>query len=96
MTKATYNDSCLITGEKMQKIINLGMHPYADTFVSEDQLSMTEPVFPLECLLNPNSGQIQLAYITNAYDRYNLYSYSYTSSNSNFAKVSEATQPLSL
>lgn len=86
MTKATYNDSCLITGEKMQKIINLGMHPYADTFVSEDQLSMTEPVFPLECLLNPNSGQIQLAYITNAYDRYNLYSYSYTSSNSNFAK----------
>jgi SAM-dependent methyltransferase len=85
-TKSIYNDSCLISGEKMQKILNLGMHPYADTFVSEDQLTMTEPVFPLECLLNPNTGQVQLANITNAFDRYNLYAYSYTSANSNFAK----------
>lgn len=85
-TNTTFNDKCLITGEKMQKILDFGMHPYADTFLSEMHLNLTEPVFPLECYLNPNSGQIQLGYITNAFDRYNLYAYSYTSSNSNFAK----------
>jgi len=85
-TSTTFNDKCLITGEKMHKILDFGMHPYADTFLSEQHLHLSEPVFPLECYLNPNSGQIQLGYITNAYDRYNLYAYSYTSSNSNFAK----------
>ena len=86
MTKATYNDICLISGGQMRRILNLGMHPYADTFVNKDQLGMTEPIFPLECLLNSDSGQIQLAYLTDAFDRYNLYAYSYTSSNSNFAR----------
>lgn len=85
-TSTTFNDKCLITGEKMHKILDFGMHPYADTFLSEKHLKLSEPVFPLECYLNPNSGQIQLGYLTNAYDRYNLYAYSYTSSNSNFAK----------
>ena len=85
-TSTIFNDKCLITGEKMHKILDFGMHPYADTFLSENHLHLSEPVFPLECFLNPNSGQIQLGYITNAYDRYNLYAYSYTSSNSSFAK----------
>ncbi len=85
-TSTTFNDKCLITGEKMNKILDFGMHPYADTFLSEKHLNLSEPVFPLECYLNPNSGQIQLGYLTNAYDRYNLYAYSYTSSNSNFAR----------
>lgn len=85
-TSTTFNDKCLITGEKMHKILDFGMHPYADTFLSEKHLILSEPVFPLEVYLNPNSGQIQLGYLTNAYDRYNLYAYSYTSSNSNFAK----------
>ena len=85
-TSTIFNDKCLITGEKMYKILDFGMHPYADTFLNESQLNLSEPVFPLECYLNPNSGQIQLGYITNAYDRYNLYAYSYTSSNSIFAK----------
>ena len=84
-TNTIFNDKCLITGEKMHKILDFGMHPYADTFVNDNQLHLSEPVFPLECYLNPNSGQIQLGYLTNAYDRYNLYAYSYTSSNSNFA-----------
>ena len=34
-----------------EKIIDLGMHPYADTFISKDQLNLSE-VFPLECYLN--------------------------------------------
>jgi SAM-dependent methyltransferase len=62
------------------------MHPYADTFISNDQLNLSEPVFPLQVNMNPKSGQVQLGYISNDNDRYNLYSYSYTSSNSKFAR----------
>ena len=78
---------CLITGESVTKILDLGQHAYADTFIAEDQLNLSEPVFPLELHLNPASGQIQLGYVSHAEDRYNLYSYSYTSSNSKTARA---------
>jgi ubiquinone/menaquinone biosynthesis C-methylase UbiE len=68
------------------KIIELGMHPFADTFISSEQLSLSEPVYPLECFLNKDFGEIKLGIDTKADDRYNLYDYSYTSSNSNFSK----------
>ena len=74
--------SCLITGGPVGKILDFGQHPYADTFIAEDQLNLSEPVFPLQVYMNSESGSIQLGYISNAQDRYNLYSYSYTSSNS--------------
>ena len=77
---------CLINCNKMTKILDFGMHPFADTFVKENQLSFSEPVFPLQCFLDQESGLIQLSNISSDYDRYNLYDYSYTSSNSNFAK----------
>jgi SAM-dependent methyltransferase len=80
------NKKCLISGGPVHKILNFGQHPYADTFISIDQLNFSEPVFPLEVYLNENTGSIQLGYISNAEERYNLYSYSYTSSNSNFSK----------
>jgi hypothetical protein len=63
------------------------MHPYADTFIPENLVDKSEPVFPLEVYLNPNNGNIQLGCVTNDFDRYNLYDYSYTSSNSNFSKT---------
>lgn len=85
-TKNLLNKTCLITGEPVTKILDFGMHPYADTFVSKDQLSFTEPTLPLEVYLNELSGQIQLGYISHDYERYSLYSYSYTSSNSKFAR----------
>jgi SAM-dependent methyltransferase len=77
---------CLITGQPVHKILDFGQHPYADTFVKNDQLNLSEPVFPLQVYLCPDSGGIQLGYISNAKDRYNLYSYSYTSSNSATAR----------
>ena len=86
MTKSNYIDKCLITGESVSTIIKLGMHPYADTFIKEDQKNLSEPVFPLEVAMNSNSGQIQLQYISNDTDRYNLYDYSYTSANSAFSR----------
>ena len=69
-----------------EKIIELGMHPYADTFVSKEQLQLTEPIYPLECLLDKENFMISLGIKTNPEDRYNLYDYSYTSSNSLYAK----------
>lgn len=85
MTKKTSN--CLISGKPIDKILDFGMHPFADTFISQELFDSNEPIFPLEVYLNPENGQVQLSCITNDYDRYNLYTYSYTSSNSNFSKM---------
>jgi SAM-dependent methyltransferase len=78
--------TCLITGLPVTTILNLGMHPYADTFVAEHQLVLSEPVLPLQCTLCPESGSIQLKYVSNDWDRYNLYRYSYTSSNGAYSR----------
>ena len=70
----------------MSVVIDLGMHPFADTFISEDQLCLSEPVYPLQCTLDTDSGELKLKYETRDDERYNLYSYSYTSSNSKFSR----------
>ena len=87
MTHSQLLEHDLISGESVTKILDLGQHAYADTFVKPTQLHMSEPVFPLEVYLNSNSGQVQVGYVSNADDRYNLYGYSYTSSNSEFART---------
>ena len=69
-----------------KKIIDLGMHPYADTFIKENQLNKSEPIFPLKCYLDNSNSLISNSIVTNEKDRYNLYEYSYTSSNSKFSK----------
>jgi 2-polyprenyl-3-methyl-5-hydroxy-6-metoxy-1,4-benzoquinol methylase len=84
---STKIEKCLITGQPVLKILDFGQHAYADTFVAEDQLNLSEPVFPLQVYLCPDSGSIQLGYVSHAEDRYNLYSYSYTSSNSATARA---------
>jgi len=71
----------------MNKIIDLGMHPFADTFISEAHIGISEPVYPLQCFLNSDSGEIKVGYDTKADERYNLYDYSYTSSNSKISKT---------
>ena len=70
----------------MNTIIKLGMHPFADTFISEEQYHLSEPVYPLECILDKETGEIKLKIETKDDDRYNLYSYSYTSSNSKVSR----------
>ena len=77
---------CVISKAPVKKILDFGQHAYADTFIREDQLHLSEPVFPLQVYLNADSGSIQLGYVSSATDRYNLYSYSYTSSNSQTAR----------
>jgi len=79
--------ACLITGQAVAPVLQLGQHAYADTFIAEDQLNLSEPVFPLQVCLCPESGSIQLGYVSSAEDRYGLYDYSYTSSNSATARA---------
>jgi SAM-dependent methyltransferase len=79
-------DQCMLTSAPVEKILDFGQHAFADTFVSADQLNLSEPVFPLHVYMNADSGSIQLGYASSAEDRYNLYSYSYTSSNSKTAR----------
>lgn len=69
-----------------EKIIELGMHPYADTFITKEQLHMSEPIYPLECILDKQNFMISLGVTTSPEERYNLYDYSYTSSNSLYSK----------
>jgi SAM-dependent methyltransferase len=83
---STYVDKCVISGNPVRKILDFGQHAYADTFIKETQLNLSEPVFPLQLTLNQESGGIQLGYVSHAEDRYSLYNYSYTSSNSGVAR----------
>jgi SAM-dependent methyltransferase len=86
ITQSQLVDNCVITGQPVVKILDFGQHAYADTFIRPDQFDLSEPVFPLQVYLNSESGSIQLGYVSSAEDRYNLYSYSYTSSNSQTAR----------
>ena len=85
--KSRYIDKCLITGKPVTKVLDLGQHAYADTFIAEEQVGWSEPVFPLQVNLCEESGHLQLGYTSDAEERYNLYSYSYTSSNSAFSRT---------
>jgi len=66
----------------LREIVNLGMHPMADTFIPADRLDEGDRVYPLICDLCEKCGQIQLRTVTNPAERYAEYDYSYTSSNS--------------
>lgn len=80
-------NKCLITKSRnLTKIIDLGIHPFADTFIKKNQIDLMEPVYPLQCYLCKKSGSIQLKYFSDSITRYNLYDYSYTSSNSKYSR----------
>ena len=86
ITHSSLITECVISKAPVEKILDFGQHAYADTFIRPDQLNLSEPVFPLQVYLNADSGSVQLGYVSPAEDRYNLYSYSYTSSNSQTAR----------
>lgn len=98
-----FRNHCLICDStNLVRVIDLGMHPFADTFIPVSKLSESEPVYPLCCDLCRQCGQIQNACITNPDQRYALYDYSYTSSSSSFARnhweqyAKEVSQKLNL
>jgi 2-polyprenyl-3-methyl-5-hydroxy-6-metoxy-1,4-benzoquinol methylase len=75
-----------ISGEPTETILDLGMHSFADTFIPTDKWQCSEPILPLVCQLDRQSGLIQLKYVSDPQDRYGLYAYSYTSSNSSVSR----------
>ena len=87
MTNDRFSVTCMVCGFNLNTIIDLGMHPFADSFIPADMENMSEPIYPLQCGLCSNCGYIQNVFITDPEERYNLYPYSYTSSNSKFART---------
>ncbi len=78
---------CLICNKKkLSRILNLGRQPFADTFISKSNLNKKEPIKKLVLDICSNCGNVQTKYSTNTFKRYNLYNYSYTSSNSKFSR----------
>src|SRR3989344_8652795 len=82
-----WRTKCLVcNADELITILDLGMHPFADTFITEEQASECDVVYPLVCDVCKNCGQIQLRCITDPKDRYIAHDYSYTSSNSGFSQ----------
>ena len=82
-----FRKKCLICDHSnLNEIINLGMHPLADTFIEEKKLHLSDKVYPLIVQMCENCGNIQLKCTTKPEERYQENDYSYTSSNSNYSK----------
>ena len=78
---------CLCCKKKnLNEIINLGEHSFADRFIPKNKQKIKDPQYPLIIDLCKDCKFIQSRIITNAKNRYIDLDYSYTSSNSNYAK----------
>ena len=82
-----YRFECLICEHTdLIEIINLGSHAFADTFISQSDLSNPDLIYSLICDLCQYCGHIQTRCITDPSDRYIGKNYSYTSANSEFSR----------
>lgn len=77
-------EKSLVFNNSIVKVLDLGMHAFADSFLSNKDLPFSEPIYPLSVVLDPTSGLLHNEYLTPAIDRYNSVDYSYTSSSSIF------------
>lgn len=78
---------CMVCGSTdLETIMNLGMHPFADTFVVPERESEADRLYQLACDLCTECGQIQARCMTDPEARYSEHDYSYTSSNSAFSR----------
>lgn len=75
--------SCIICGNKNTKrVIEMGFHPLADTFLKKEQILKPQKLYPLNCLLCQRCGHFQNEVFVSGEERYIESNYSYTSSNS--------------
>lgn len=70
----------------IKRVIELGFHPPADTFLKKEQLLYPQKIYPLNCLLCRRCGHLQNEYFVPGKERYIKSNYSYTSSNSKSAR----------
>ena len=81
-----FRDRCLCCNQKLIKVIDLGLHSFADRFVPKDKLNIKDPKYPLILDLCNNCKFIQSRTITDPRNRYLEIDYSYTSSNSKYSR----------
>ena len=75
-----FRDECLLCHSRtLVEVIDLGMHPMADTFIPESRLSTADRLYPLIVDLCEACAQIQLRTVTSPSERYSEIDYSYTS-----------------
>jgi len=72
----------LCNATNLSKVIDLGFHPLADTFLKPEQLEGPETRYPLTGVLCETCGHLMNGYIVPATARYQENEYSYDSSNS--------------
>ena len=69
---------CLVCKHsELETILDLGLQPFADTFIPKDLLYETEPIYPLIIDLCDSCGHVQTKIATNPDDRYSKYEYSF-------------------
>ena len=85
--KNKLRSKCLCCNKgKLNEIINLGLHSFADRFVPKKKLNIIDPKYPLILDMCNNCKFIQSRVVTNPKNRYLEIDYSYTSSNSNYSR----------
>lgn len=72
----------LCNSSKIVKVVDLGFHPLADTFLPHTLLYESEIFYPLQLGLCNACGHVFTLYSVSAEDRYQKNAYSYDSSNS--------------
>ena len=79
---------CIVCSKtSLKKVLELGFHPLADTFLKKEQLLLPQKTYPLNCLLCRSCGHMQNDYFVPGEERYIESNYSYTSSNSDSART---------
>ena len=72
----------LCNSVRISKVVDLGFHPLADTFLPETLLHEAEVWYPLQLGLCQSCGHVFTMFSVSAEDRYQKNEYSYDSSNS--------------
>lgn len=79
-------NKCIVCRKSsLTRVIELGFHPLADTFLQKEQLLLPLKTYPLNCLLCKNCGHFQNEYFVSGEERYIESNYSYNSANSEVA-----------
>lgn len=75
--------SCPLCGSHdLELVIDLGLHPLADTFLKKEYLNKPETRYPLQVLLCKGCGHAMNSYVVPITERYQAHDYSYHSGNS--------------
>jgi SAM-dependent methyltransferase len=80
------NFDCVVCHEQCHFVIDLGLHGFADSFYTSREAARNAFTAPLICVWCKSCELLQLGGETEDHNRYNAVDYSYTSSNSSFAR----------